>query len=101
MSRGAEIRAGRLGEGGARLERVKFLVATLPASNTYFAKLYAAERLECLLDGMVCACRHFGGLPRRFVLDNTSLAVREVLRGRDRTETAGFQAFRGALPVHV
>lgn len=84
-----------------RLERVKFLVATLPASNTYFAKLYSAERLECLLDGMVSACRYFGGLPRRFVLDNTSLAVREVLRGRERTQTVGFQAFRGALPVHV
>ncbi len=84
-----------------RLDRVKFLVAALPASNAYFAKLYPAERLECLLDGIVAACRHFGGLPRRLVLDNTSLAVREVLRGRDRTETVGFQAFRGALPVHV
>ena len=83
------------------LVRVKFLVATLPASNAYFAKLYPVERLECLLDGIVAAFRHFGGLPRRLVLDNTSLAVHEVLRGPDRTETAGFKAFRGALPVHV
>jgi hypothetical protein len=34
------------------------------------------ERLECLLDGIDAAFVHFGGVPRRVVLDNTSL-VRE------------------------
>jgi transposase len=83
---------------GDRRHKVKYLVATLPASNAYFAKAYRVERLECLLDGLSAAFRFFGGLPLRVVLDNTSLAVKEVLTGRDRTETEGFAGFRGAWP---
>jgi len=81
------------------LRKVHFLVATLPCSNVYFAKAYPVERLECLLDGIACAFTYFGGIPRRLVLDNTSLAVRRVLRGRDRDETNRFHAFRGAYAV--
>jgi transposase len=84
-----------------KLRTVKYLVGTLPASNTYFAKAYPAERLECLLDGMLSTFVYFGGVPRRVVLDNTSLAVREVLRGRDRIETQLFEGFRGAFPLHA
>jgi transposase len=84
-----------------RLQRIHFLVATLPASNGYFAKGYLVERLECLLDGILEAFRWFGGLTRRVVLDNTSLAVREVLKGSERAENRAFQAFRGALPVEA
>lgn len=83
------------------LRKARFLVAALPASNTYFAKLYPVERLECLLDGILCAIRYFGGLPERLVLDNTSLAVREVLRGPEREENRRFQAFRGELALHA
>ena len=32
--------------------KVKYLVATLPFSNAYFAKAYPVERLESLLDGI-------------------------------------------------
>lgn len=80
---------------------VKYLVGVLPSSNVYFAKGYPAERLECLLDGMLCALRYFGGVPGRAVLDNTSLAVREVLRGPDRVETKVFEAFRGVFPLRA
>ena len=73
--------------------RVKYLVATLPYSNAYFAKAYPVERLESLLDGIESAFRYFGGLVR---LDNTSLAVKEVLAGRDRVQTEAFAAFWGA-----
>ena len=37
----------------------------------------------------------------RGVFDNTSLAVKEVLRGRERVETALFHAFRGAFPFEA
>lgn len=84
-----------------KLLRVPFLVATLPACNAYFAKAYLAERLECLLDGILAAFTWFGGLSRRAVLDNTSLAVQQVLKGRERVEQAAFQAFRGTLPLDV
>ena len=35
--------------------KVKYLVATLPFSNAYFAKAYPLERLESLLDGIESA----------------------------------------------
>ncbi len=43
----------------------------------------AVERLESLLDGIESAFRWFGGVVNRVVLDNTSLAVKDVLAGRD------------------
>ena len=81
--------------------KVKYLVATLPFSNAYFAKAYAVERLESLLDGIESAFRWFGGLVDRVVLDNTSLAVKDVLAGRDRVETEAFEAFRGGYPFRA
>ena len=81
--------------------KVKYLVATLPASNVYFAKAYPLERLESLLDGIESAFTYFGGVVERVVLDNTSLAVKQVLAGRDRVETEAFAAFRGAYPFRA
>ena len=78
--------------------KVKYLVATLPYSNAYFAKAYPVERLESLLDGIESAFAYFGGVVDRVVLDNTSLAVKEILAGRDRVLTGAFEAFRGAYP---
>lgn len=83
------------------LRKVRVFEATLPASNVHFAKSYPVERLECLLDGIASAFRYFGGLTRRAVLDNTSLAVRRVLTGREREEQRAFQAFRGGYPFEI
>ena len=81
--------------------KVNYLVATLPYSNTYFAKAYPVERLESLLDGIESAFRYFGGVVDRVVLDNTSLAVKDVLAGHDRVQTEAFVAFRGAYPFRA
>ena len=81
--------------------KVKYLVATLPYSNAYFAEAYPVERLESLLDGIESAFRHFGGVVDRVVLDNTSLAVKEILAGRDRVQTDAFEAFGGAYPFRA
>ena len=81
--------------------KVKYLVATLPFSNAYFAKAYPVERLESLLDGIESAFRYFGGIVDRVILDNTSLAVKDVLAGRDRVQTEAFDAFRGAYPFRA
>ncbi len=86
--------------GGCRA-KVHFMVAALPASNSYFVKAYALERTECLLDGIASAFVWFGGVTTRAVLDNTSLAVKKVLKGPDRIETKRFEAFRGEWPLHV
>ena len=83
------------------LRKVKYLVATLPYANVYFAKAYPVERLESLLDGIESAFTYFGGVVDRVVLDNTSLAVKQVLAGRDRLETEAFAAFRGAYAMHA
>ena len=88
-------------EVGGVLRKVKFFVATLPCSNVYFAKAYPVERLECLLDGLLEAFRFLGGVPRRVVLDNTSLAVKKVLSGTHREETKAFDAFHGSFPFHA
>ena len=80
------------------LRQVKYGVATLPYSNVYFAKAYPVERLESLLDGMQAAVAYRGGVTDRVVLDNTTIAVKQVLTGRDRVQTDAFQAFRGAYP---
>lgn len=84
-----------------RLRKVKFLAAVLSYSNVYFAKAYAVERLECLLDGIAEAFEYFGGVTERVVLDNTSLAVKRVLKGRDREQTEAFEGFRGAYPFEA
>ena len=81
--------------------KVKYLVATLPFSTAYFAKAYPVERLESLLDGIESAFRWFGGVVDRVVLDNTSLAVKDVLVGRDRVQTEAFEAFRGGYPFRA
>ena len=86
---------------GGQMRKVKFLVAALPASNAYFAKAYPVERLECLLDGIAEAFAFFGGVAQRCVLDNTSLVVKKVLRGRDREVTEAFAGFRGQYPFHA
>ncbi len=81
--------------------KVKYLVATLPFSNAYFAKAYPVERLESLLDGIESAFRYYGGVVERVILDNTSLAVKDVLTGRDRVQTEAFEAFRGGYPFRA
>ena len=80
------------------LRKVKYVVATMPYSNVYFAKAYPVERLESLLDGIQAAFAYMGGVTDRVVLDNTTIAVKQVLTGRDRVQTDAFQAFRGAYP---
>ncbi len=86
---------------GGVQRKVKFLVVVLPGSNAFSAKAYQAERTECLMDGLASAFEWFGSLPRRAVLDNTSLAVRQVLKGTERIENPLFMAFRGSWPVHA
>ena len=44
------------------------------------------------------ATQTMGGVTDRVVLDNTTIAVKQVLTGRDRVQTDAFQAFRGAYP---
>jgi hypothetical protein len=80
------------------LHKAQVFVATLPASNVYFAKAYPIERLECLLDGLCSSFVYFGGLPGRAVLDNTSLAVKRSCPARSARKHAPSKA--GAAAGH-
>lgn len=86
---------------GGKVTKVFFFAAVLPSCNAYAAMAFPVERLECLLAGINHAFEFFRGMTERLVLDNTALAVRRVLRGKDREETEGFHAFRGAFPLGV
>ena len=86
---------------GGHRTKVHFIVVTLPASNVYFAKAYLFERAECLMDGIASALVWFGGLPGRAVLDNTSIAVKKILKGEERVESKLFAGFRGEWPLHI
>ncbi len=57
---------------------------------------YPVERVESLLDGIASAFQYFGGVTGRVVLDNTSLAVKQVLAGRGRAaaEATALQGWR-------
>ena len=79
--------------------KVKYLVATPPFANADFAKAYAVERLESLLDGHRVGVPLLQGVVDRVVLDNTSLAVKAVLPGRGRIETEAFEVFRWRVSV--
>ena len=69
--------------------KVKYLVATLPYSNVYFARrIRSSGSSRCSTDRV--GVHVFGGVVDRVVLDNTSLAVKAVLAGRDRLETEAF-----------
>ena len=86
-------------EVAGRLTKIFFFVATLPASNSYFAKAYGFQRVECLLDGITSAIEWFGGLPKRVVFDNASMAVKKILKGEDRVETKRFHSYRSEWPL--
>lgn len=86
-------------EVAGRKTKIFFFVAALPASNAYFAKTYAFQRIECLLDGISSAIDWFGGVPRRVIFDNASMAVTKVLKGEQRIETELFHAFRSDWPL--
>ncbi len=58
-------------------------------------RVYASQAQEAFLEGHVTAFEATGGVPWRHIrYDNLSAAVAKVLRGRSRTETARWLAFR-------
>jgi len=66
----------------------------LPYSDAVFVRAYPTEALEALQDGQGAAYAFFGGVPPKALYDNTSLAVKAVLKGKGRDLTDGFLALR-------
>ena len=66
------------------------LVVDLPHSDDGFVKAFPAETTEAFCDGHHAAFTYFGGVPRRIVYDNTTLAVARILGDGTRQRTQVF-----------
>jgi transposase len=77
-------------------ERVKLQVFSLRsmASGGAFHWAYRHATQQAFLEAHELAFRYFGGVFRRLRYDNLGAAVKRVLRGSRREETARFVAFR-------
>lgn len=69
---------------------VAMFVMTLPYSDAIFVRIYPRECTEAFLDGHCRAFAFFGGVPKRISYDNTKVAVKRVLCGRQRELTDAF-----------
>ncbi len=66
------------------------LVVDLPHSDDAFVQAFPAETTEAFCDGHNAAFHDFGGVPRRIVYDNTTLAVARMLGDGTRQRTRVF-----------
>ena len=66
------------------------LVVDLPHSDDAFVKAFPAETTEAFCDGHNAAFHDVGGVPRRIVYDNTTLAVARMLGDGTRQRTRVF-----------
>jgi transposase len=69
---------------------VAVFVMTLPYSDAIFVCIYPRECTEAFLDGHRRAFEFFGGVPRRISYDNSRIAVKRVMCGRERELTDAF-----------
>lgn len=69
---------------GGQLRKIFFFVFDLPHSGAFFCKAYPAETTEAIQDGFVSGFEFFGGVPEDCLLDNTKLAVAQILSNGER-----------------
>jgi len=79
-------------EAGVQTKAFVLLVRACFSGRTF---AYAApnQTREALLEGLMRAFEHFGGVFRRLWFDNLTPAVRKVLKGRNRVQQRGFEVF--------
>ncbi len=79
--------------GGERVVLQVFCVRSM-ASRGAFHRAYPRATQQAFLEAHELAFRYFGGVFRRARYDNLKSAVKKILRGYQREETARFIAFR-------
>lgn len=67
-----------------------FMVFDLPHSDDCFVQAFPAETTEAFLEAHAGAFAYFGGVPRRILYDNTTLAVARILGDGERQKTRTF-----------
>ena len=70
------------------------LVVRFRFSGALYVRGYRATDTECLLDGLQRAFEWFEGVPPVLQMDNMTVAVSKVLKGRSRQECKLYAAFR-------
>jgi len=70
------------------------LCMKLSYSGKPFVMAFPTQRQEAFFEGQRCAFEWYEGVPARVSYDNLTVAVRKVLRGRNREEQNAFIAFR-------
>lgn len=79
--------------GGERVTLQVFVMRSM-ASGAAFHRAYLRATQQAFLEAHEHAFRYFGGVFRRLRYDNLPAAIKRVLRGSRREETARFVAFR-------
>lgn len=79
---------------GGQKKKIYLWVTSLPFSNTFFVTPYFHCSFECFADGSVNAFNEFGGIAKKYRLDNMSPVVSKVLCGKDRLVTQRYKAFQ-------
>ena len=79
--------------GGVK-RKIYLWVTSLPYSNAYFATPYYHCSFEAFADGSVQSFNEFGGIAKKYRLDNLSPVVSKVLSGKDRVVTARYAQFQ-------
>ena len=79
--------------GGVK-RKIYLWVTSLPYSNAYFATPYYHCSFEAFADGSVQSFNEFGGIAKKYRLDNLSPAVSKVLSGKDHVVTARYAQFQ-------
>ena len=80
---------------------VQLFVLRLSYSGRWFARASMRCDQPALFSGLIEGFKSFGGVTRSAIFDNASIAVKRILRGRNRDENEAFTAFRGGLALHV
>ena len=73
-----------------RLLKCPFFVMSLPYSDAFYVQVFERECTETFWEGHVRAFRYFEAVPSRISYDNTTVAVAQMLGGRQRKLTDGF-----------
>ena len=84
---------------GGVLAKAHYFVIDLPHSDESYVRAFPAETTEAFLEGHVEAFRYWGGVPRRILYDNTTLAVARILGDGTRQKTQSVLGAAVALLV--
>ena len=81
-------------EAGGEQEKLQVFSMRSMASGGAFHRAYPRATQQAFLEAHELAFRYFGGVFHCLRYDNLSSAVKKILRGHQREETARFMAFR-------